>query len=56
MVETQHTCPETTGMTLQAICEDGSVGASDVFLLIAGVLILGAIGWIVYNWTRKRFS
>lgn len=38
-----------------SICADGSVGTSDVFILIAIVAVLTAVGWVVWNWTKRRF-
>lgn len=54
MAQTLHTCPD-AAMTVQAICEDGSVGSSDVFLLVAVVVLLVAVGWVIWNWSHKRF-
>ncbi len=55
MLRPHHTCPEDAAITLQAVCDDGSVGASDVFILIAIVLALAAVAFIVFNLTRRRF-
>lgn len=52
----QHTCPDDQQIALHAICDDGSVGASDIFILIAVILVLVAIGFVVYNWVKRRFS
>lgn len=55
MLRPQHTCPEDAAITLQAVCEDGSIGASDVFILIAVIIGLAAVSFIVFNFTRRRF-
>lgn len=56
MIQPQHTCPEDAAISLQAICEDGSVGASDIFILIVIVVFIAGLGLFVYNLTRKRFD
>lgn len=55
-MELQHTCTDEAAITVQAICEDGSVGTSDIFLLVAAVAVLVALGWAVWNWSHRRFQ
>ena len=43
------------GASPMSICADGSVGTSDVFILLAIVAVLTALGWVVWNWTKRRF-
>lgn len=58
MVEVMHTCPEDSSVALQSICAgtDQVVGASDIFILIAVVVVLAGLGWVLWNVSKKRFQ
>ncbi len=32
------------------------VGASDIFILIAVVIVLAGLGWVLWNLSKKRFQ
>ncbi len=58
MVEVMHTCPEPSGMHTMAVCPgtDSVIGASDIFILIAVVVVLAGLGWVLWNISKKRFK
>ncbi len=41
-----------------AVCPgtESVVGASDIFILIAVVVVLAGLGWILWNISKKRFQ
>lgn len=55
-IRPQHECEDDAGFSLQNVCPDGTVGASDIFILIAIVILLAAGGYALWLWMRRRHS
>lgn len=58
MVRPQHECTDAAGAgwNLLAVCDDGSVGAGDVAIVVGVLVVLAAAGVGIWYYVRSRME
>lgn len=58
MVTVQHECEESASSAfhLMSLCEDGSVGAGDVAIILGILVALALAGVGIWWWVRRRME
>lgn len=58
MVSPQHECAEAVhgGWSLLSLCDDGSVGAGDVAVIVGVLVVLAAAGVGIWYYVRNRME
>ncbi len=54
----QHECEaaSSSGWNLLSVCEDGSVGGSDIAIILVVLALVAAAGVGIWYWVRKRMD